>query len=142
MAGETCDESTNTCGEYGCRDTELDCEYGEYCDTTTGECYPDDRNLCGTCDITAANNTCGPGAECAAYGGDTCWTDADCAAGESCDLFADGFYCHRDWCLHQCDTNDANACPRGFSCTAAFVGDPTTFCVADCEYLVDNGFLQ
>ncbi len=142
IAGESCDEATNTCGEYGCRDTDLDCEYGEFCDTTSGECYPDTRDLCGGCDITVPNPTCDVGAECAAYGGDSCNTDNDCPDGQACDLFSDGKFCHMDVCLFQCNASDSEACPRGFSCTEAYVGDPTTYCVADCEYLLENGFLQ
>ena len=48
LAGDICEE--NTCVEYGCRDTELDCSIAEYCDETTGECYQDSFDHCDVCD--------------------------------------------------------------------------------------------
>ena len=44
---------SHSCNAYGCRDTQLDCAIGEVCDTTTGQCYVADDNLCAsTCDYT------------------------------------------------------------------------------------------
>ena len=141
VAGESCNTTTNTCEAYGCRDTELDCEYGEYCDQTTGECYPDNRNLCGTCDVLAMNS-CGNGAECLYYAGDYCNNDNDCDEGYSCDPGLDlfGKICHLDFCFFECNANDAEACPRGYTCAQAIQGDPRNFCIADCEFMQNNGY--
>ena len=144
VAGETCDEATNTCGAYGCRDTQLDCSYGEYCDQTTGECYPESAALCNTCDVTAFNNTCGDGTcspELGEEGGQTCSRDNDCADGYSCDLFTGlGNICHIDYCAQSCNINAEEPCSRGFTCASDGFGN---YCFPDtgCDYLVQNNLL-
>ncbi|MFT5685497.1 MAG: hypothetical protein ACI8RZ_006449 [Myxococcota bacterium] len=141
IAGETCNTNSNTCEAYGCRDTQLDCAYGEFCDQTTGECYSDDRDHCGSCDVFS-NNSCGNGAECFAFGGDSCNSANDCDPGYSCDgnfTGIPGQICHIDFCEVECNVNEEEACPRGFTCLAA---GPTGFCSADCAFMTENGFLE
>ena len=145
FAGEECDVDSRTCVAYGCRSTELDCAAGEFCDTdpnsnTYGECYKDNVNHCKTCDID--RNNCPTGMECfISELGDSCWTDQDCPAGQTCDLMSDfNFYCHTDRCLNGCSPNAKNSCPSGFQCIdLSGIGD--FYCLADCEYLKDNGHL-
>lgn len=119
LAGFSCDLETNECEEYGCRSTQLDCEYGQYCDQVTGTCYDDDRGLCQTCDIFSGGGCpggdcyvsstsgycdidfggadCGVDQDCAIFDVDesaTCWSDGDCPANSQCDfmdLNGDGF---------------------------------------------------
>ena len=134
VAGETC--NANQCESYGCRDTNLDCEPGEYCDQTTGECYPSDEGHCASCDIFDTNS-CGPSGSCYYFGGDFCWSDADCPAGQTCDPNA--FFCHVDFCFMDCNPNAEDPCPRGYQCVdATGLGD--NVCFADCEWMNENGY--
>ena len=47
LPGDSCNTSTQVCETNGCRDTQLDCEIGEFCNVPTGECYEDDSLTVG-----------------------------------------------------------------------------------------------
>ena len=136
-AGFECDTTSNTCVEYGCRDTDLDCNYGEICDTTSGTCNYDDRGHCETCSITQPNS-CGGNAECVAFSSTPCQTTADCEQGEICDQFTTGRYCHADYCLIKCDPS-ADDAPRGFTCMDVYGDRSLIAYVGDCDWLQENG---
>mgnify|MGYP000847631655 CR=1 FL=1 len=138
LSGDVCDAVSNTCVGSSCRDTELDCAYGQYCNTDTGECYDDTREHCKSCDVTATNNQCGSG-ECFFYQGDTCNNSGDCDDGYTCsNVPGYGKICHADFCLMSCNPNQADACPRGFDCIDFGTGG---YCNADCIYMTENGYL-
>jgi len=161
IAGQECDVASNTCVDYGCRDSNLDCGYGEFCDTTTGECYPDERRHCGSCDVASTGNQCGQGSQCTAWlSGGECdgrnggeevfgviieWGNGDCAPGQHCDPFthdqvATGIgYCHEDYCVVPCEISQEEACPRGFDCYDVFGDGSFDGCVGDCSYMLENG---
>ena len=139
---ETCKD--HICDVYGCRSTTLDCEYGEFCDTSTGECKQSSGPHCESCDA-AASNSCGSNATCyilEADEDDTCTSDRDCEDGWYCDYLssATAKNCHQDFCLVTCDPDDENACPRGFECVDAS-GTGDYVCYADCTYMIENGYL-
>ncbi|MDG1483258.1 MAG: hypothetical protein P8R54_26955 [Myxococcota bacterium] len=146
VAGEACNTQTNTCEDYGCRDTELDCEIGEYCDTTTGECYADSRAHCNSCSHSYTNPSagCGQGMECLYWDvGEFCNNDNQCDPGFTCSEVAFGTkYCTLDYCFAECNPSDAEACPRGYVCGQYFSDLPTTYCISDCDYMNKNGFTQ
>lgn len=116
FAGETCG-SSGQCEAYGCRSTQLDCALGETCNTATGQCEVDPDPHCEQgCTATAFGNTCeqqSPGAECACF-------DEDCID---------------TYCLVTCNPNDADPCPRGYSCAQVFTNTTQNFCYADCELI-------
>jgi len=163
VAGESC--SDGTCAAYGCRNTHLDCDYGEFCDTTTGLCYPDDSGSCepcdpgsdancyasterGTCDSTGG---CPANQECyVAEWTEECRRASDCEDGWECARLTDasgatiGPVCYRTACfegrgLVECDHTVENECARGFQCQDFGSGDGV--CFGDCEWLLDNGYL-
>ena len=138
-AGESCNEQ-NQCAEYGCRTTELDCAYGEFCDQDLGECYEDDAPHCAECDINATNTQCGGEGDCFYLDGGSCTSDSDCEEGYSCDTVGFDRICHADICLVTCNPNAEEPCPRGYQC-----GDVTGlgdyYCFADCVWLRNEGYL-
>lgn len=142
LSGYSCDQVAQTCVEATCEDTQLDCAVGELCDANSGSCIEDTRNHCGSCDVGASGNQC-PGGECVAWEvGDACNNDSQCPSGWYCDQFTGlGRVCHKDYCLMTCNPNVDNSCPSGFSCGLVYKGDPTTYCVADCTFLTEGGFL-
>lgn len=85
-----CDTS-GQCVENGCRDTELDCALGQYCNTLTGECYDAGGAYCHTCKV-----------------------DSDCGGTNYClDIGSpDG----SRYCLVDCSLGQE--CPRGYSCVS------------------------
>ena len=167
IAGETCNTETNECEPYGCRNTQLDCAYGQYCDQVTGTCYDDDRPHCGECDIytgsgcsggqclvsrtanqcnTAYNGTdCPTGMDCAVFDYDDssfCFSDADCTGGMLCDptyLVCYTAYCFESACFQDCTITDGDeACPRGFQCIDVFGdGISSPVCVGECSFMDD-----
>ena len=140
-AGETCKD--HVCDVYGCRSTNLDCEYGEYCDTSSGECKTSSKPHCESCDA-AATSSCGSNATCYIWEVDdgTCTGDRDCEDGWYCDNIesATSKNCHQDFCVVDCDPDDENACPRGFTCQDA-TGLGAYGCIADCSFMIENGYL-
>lgn len=139
LSGFNCDSVARTCVEAECRDTQLDCEYGELCDEASGACIEDSRDHCSPCDVFGGTNQC-PGGECFYLGGTSCNTAADCDPGYECDnLGTGGKVCHADHCYMNCNPSAAEPCPRGFDCVAA--GDGSNICFADCPYMMQNGYL-
>lgn len=79
--GTRCDLAESACVETACQDTQVDCAFGEYCDTTTGSCYDAGEQFCRPCETDA---TCGEGNVCYAnYCGVDC-NDRECPAGFDC----------------------------------------------------------
>lgn len=142
LAGDTCDETSRVCVSAQCEDTQIDCAVGQLCDAASGDCVEDTRPHCGSCDATRGGGNQCPGGECVAFAGQSCVTAADCDPGQSCDTFAgSGKLCHSDFCLMSCNPNVDNACPAGFSCQQIYSNSTATYCVADCEFLSNNGYL-
>lgn len=125
LAGESCDTASSECILQGCRTTELDCHYGEFCEVETGQCYADLRDHCAPAETTSEQLDC-------QYGGGipACWqTDASGA-------------CSGEYhCLQPCDPGlGADACPRGLDCVVPFAPPyDIPVCHGDCPWLVDNG---
>ncbi|MFK7929258.1 MAG: hypothetical protein AB8H79_13780 [Myxococcota bacterium] len=96
-AGEACETETNTCEVYGCRNTELDCAFGETCSAVSGECIYDNRGHCDSCTVDF-------------------WTGAqgDCPENGSFCLSFQGDAPDVAWCFLPCST--AQPCPRGYVC--------------------------
>lgn len=132
MAGESCDLQTNTCEEYGCRDTQLDCPIGDYCNQNSGDCYDDPH---GTCDYCTYNDNYNDQIELL-FGGSL--QDRHCV---QWDASGSTFY----W-LSLCNTNQGTeACPRGFTCYDNIydpsAGIEVSACIGACEFYKQNGYL-
>ncbi len=86
--GETCDIELAECVPQGCSDTQRDCAYKEFCDTSSGECFQASGYYCQECggdaDCGGNDNTCYGG-----YCAPTCSTDEDCPAAFTCVPFVD-----------------------------------------------------
>lgn len=135
VAGESCDTLVNTCVSYGCRDTQLDCGYGELCDPTSGQCYTDTAPHCESCESSL---DC-PGGECfSLFTTQSCSTQADCPFGYRCQSFEGERRCFSNSCIIECTPAAADSCPRGLSCVT-FGEDGFSGCLGDCEYLLENG---
>jgi hypothetical protein len=85
--GDACN-SEGACVTAGCRETSVDCEFGQYCDPNSGDCYNASGLLCSQC---GDNGDCGgDGNQCINFGsygsycGATCSYDSDCPAGYMC----------------------------------------------------------
>lgn len=140
-AGEACNDGE--CEPYGCRSTELDCPWGTYCDVPSGDCLTDDRNHCEPCDAVVNNTGCGNNSECFILEtSNGCTNDSDCPSGWRCDDIQGQVVarvCHRDWCAVSCNPNAELQCPNGMTCTN--VGGGQNYCIGDCGFLTENGFL-
>ncbi len=86
--GDTCKADLASCRASGCRSTELDCSYREFCDTTTGECYDAGEQYCRPCDH---DEECGEGNECWNHHCGVDCTTSPCPAGFVCLGFTDDF---------------------------------------------------
>jgi len=163
VSGDTCNDGN--CATAGCRDADLDCAYGEYCDSTTGQCYAAD-SVCEECDPTDGGDCFGDTERgpCSSAGGcpadqacyvaeydasSTCRNDTECDADEICSEISfgggvtEGPYCLRTACFSgstypTCDRTEAEPCPRGFHCQDFGSGE---YCNADCGWLKENGHL-
>ena len=159
FAGDLCIEQQ--CTPRGCRDAELDCKVGEYCDDNSRTCYEDSFDHCGQCSFSQWENGI-DGGECVAYRFDefsSCnWDEANqrgtgCLSLESCFpryLFdpyeSEGGVCASVFKFKTCNPNDEQPCPRGFSCYEDVYNDPyqqppINVCISDCEFLIRNGLL-
>jgi hypothetical protein len=104
----SCNTETRTCFEPGCRNTQLDCEFGTFCNNLTGECYDAGGAYCRQCESSAdcgsANNVC-----LRLGGSNQTFCGVDCSGGQEC--------------------------PRGYSCARVrSLGDVTVGfqCIASC----------
>ncbi len=110
LASQVCQEGE--CYTEPCRNADMDCWIGEFCDTGSGECYTDESiTWCMNC--TDHASLCGQEGICYSFGDDEQWF---------CGWF----------CQQQSD------CPSGFTCTQM---DEISVCMTDCSFLVDAGWL-
>lgn len=86
--GDICNTEFNTCEPRSCRSTDLDCDFKEFCDQGSGECYEAGGYYCKPCD-----------------------GDDDCGGNENLCL---GFGSSGSYCGVTCETNDD--CPASFDC--------------------------
>ena len=59
----------NQCVNAGCRSTVLDCAFGEFCNTLTGECFDASGAYCRECEGYDDEEECGAGNLCVTIGG-------------------------------------------------------------------------
>ena len=85
--GDACGPEGN-CVTEGCRLTSVDCEFGQYCDPSSGDCYNASGLLCSQCstngDCGRNGNVCIPWGSFGSYCGLQCSYDEDCPAGYMC----------------------------------------------------------
>ena len=79
--GDLCQADIAECRPAGCRSTELDCSFREFCDTNTGECYDAGEQYCRPCDH---DEDCGEGNECWNH---HCGGRQNVRRGESCNAW-------------------------------------------------------
>ena len=91
--GDACDAATSSCKAAECRDTQLDCDFKEYCDYATGDCYEASGYNCSRC---ADDSDCGGnGNLCLSFGANgsycsvSCEAESDCPAGFTCSTVTD-----------------------------------------------------
>jgi len=110
-AGDSCDVGAHSCVPYGCRETQLDCDYGEVCNQDTHVCEKAQGPYCKTCDPFSAGG-------CGQHG--TCYV---------IDYYYDAY------CFVDCNPDlGSDACPRGYECQdATGLGD--NVCFADCTFI-------
>ena len=85
--GDACG-AEGQCQTARCRETSVDCEFGQYCDPSTGDCYNATGLLCSQCgdngDCGGNGNICINWGSNGSYCGIECSYDADCPAGYMC----------------------------------------------------------
>ncbi len=84
--GDECGSEGN-CKAEGCQITSVDCEFGQYCDPSSGECYNASGLLCSQCSTSGDcgdGNVCIPWGSYGSYCGQQCSYDEDCPAGYMC----------------------------------------------------------
>ena len=69
------------CEAEACTDTHLDCEFREYCNTTTGDCYDAGEQFCRWCTY---DNECGEGNYCFARSCGVDCSTTPCPSGFDC----------------------------------------------------------
>ena len=107
--GDTCVEGA--CAAAACRSSTLDCDFKEFCDPSTGECYEASGYYCRACN---SDEDCGGN-------GNYCWN----------------FGLDRQFCGVRCEGSDDD-CPSGFTCIPLDSEDGTVFqCVTYC-WLYDD----
>ncbi|MBL8616932.1 MAG: hypothetical protein JNM72_15085 [Deltaproteobacteria bacterium] len=120
FAGQTCDLATNTCERRGCRDTQLDCGYNEFCDQTTGECVPSGLDVCSSCNPEAAS--CGGGGACfPSEEQGTCSASFTCPSGQGCFIAE---YDDRRTCEDWIGLPDDSVCASGWVCGQISASSP------------------
>jgi len=97
--GYSCDVENSQCTASACRSSTLDCDFNEFCNTATGECYEASGYYCMDC---AEDNDCSGGNDdseniCLNWGiygnfcGVACENDGDCPSGYGCyDISSEG----------------------------------------------------
>lgn len=92
LPSQQCDTEQRQCVEQGCRNTVLDCAFGEFCNETSGACIDAGNAYCRPCE---RNEDCGnQGANiCLRFGGQLdSYCGVDCSAGQECPA---GYSCIR-----------------------------------------------
>jgi hypothetical protein len=83
-----CNTESNACKKRGCRDSNLDCGFGEYCDTSSGTCYDASGYYCRECqddaDCGGNGNICLGFGAYGSYCGVTCESTLDCPSAYEC----------------------------------------------------------
>lgn len=91
--GDECNEGT--CRKAPCRETSVDCGFGQFCDVSTGECYDASGVYCHSCsddaDCGGNGNYCINFGANGRYCGAECSYDSDCPSGFSCIGLLDEF---------------------------------------------------
>lgn len=125
FAGQTCDLEQHTCESYGCRDTQLDCNYNEFCDQTTGQCVASGMDNCGSCNPESAS--CGGGGACLASEeqGACNSFDYSCPSGQGCFIAETD---ERRTCEDWLGLPDDSVCPSGWSCGQTSATDLNLYC--------------
>lgn len=90
LPSEQCDVEQRQCFTPGCRNTKLDCGFGEFCNELSGECFDAGNAYCRPCE---RNEDCGNnganiclrfGGQLDAYCGVDCSIDQNCPQGYTC----------------------------------------------------------
>lgn len=157
LTGDLCIDKR--CTNQDCRNAELDCEIGEYCNPNSGMCYEDSFEHCGLCSFSEWESGIN-GGECIAdrvNESSSCnWNDVNqsgtgCPSLETCfpryifdSNATEGGVCVSIFKFKRCDPNNEFSCPRGFSCGSNRHNAPEQqseiyMCMSDCEFLINNG---
>ena len=111
------------CVARGCRNTTLDCAFGEFCDVNTGECYAASSYYCKPCvygssdedQCGAEGNLCYPWGQYGDFCGVECEETTDCPAGYDCLVVSNETGPFTKQCLSYCwlyITDDSRATAR------------------------------
>lgn len=86
--GDYCDKEAVTCTAAYCTDSHIDCDFKEYCNTSTGDCTEASGLYCRECEV---DSDCGGnGNVCMNWGlqrdfcGVSCESESDCPSGFTC----------------------------------------------------------
>jgi hypothetical protein len=83
-----CNTEKKKCEASGCRSTTLDCDFQQFCDVSTGECYDASGYYCREClsdeECGGNGNTCLSWGIYGSFCGVTCETETDCPSGYNC----------------------------------------------------------
>ena len=83
FAGDQCNTEDGVCEPAACDETAVDCDFREFCNTATGECYDAGNRYCMPCEN---DSDCGGDNIC--YGN---YCAVDCSDGQEC---PSGFECY------------------------------------------------
>ena len=92
LPSETCDVEQRECRAVGCRNTRLDCSFGQFCNAVSGQCFDAGGSYCAACE---RNEDCGVAGNnlCLRFGGQLdSYCGVDCRAGQEC---PSGYSCVR-----------------------------------------------
>ena len=95
--GDACDTTSSTvgsCATAACTSSRIDCEFNQFCNSVTGECYDAGGYYCKSCnddsDCGGSGNYClNLGYAESDFCGVTCSTDSDCPSGYTCSPLGD-----------------------------------------------------
>lgn len=103
---DRCDITIGVCVPRSCTDTQLDCRFGERCNTATGACEKDPDPHCEPC-----------------YRPNDCGVDGACVSTDGTGPF----------CFLECSPESYDPCPAGMQCT--YTSEGLHRCVGFCEGL-------
>ncbi len=84
LPSEKCDVEQRECIKPTCRSTQLDCEFGQFCNQLSGACFDAGGNYCKSCE---RSEDCGATGNnlCLRFGGQLdSYCGVDCSAGQEC----------------------------------------------------------